>query len=167
MFETVDGKPIDVGFFVTPAEDKKIKKATSRDQFILGITSAAPSVRGNSAELSWQGKYLTDDWGRKRYHEVMLPAIIDKEGNVIIPERAEIQPLLNPYWNPDEKYIPRIDRPEWVSVGMLGQILIRDDGTCEVHGYCWPNEDGIATKAKKGYFVLERTSTNQILVLFR
>jgi hypothetical protein len=29
-----------------------------------------------------------------------------------------------------------------------------------------PNSEGIATKAKRGYRVLERTGTNQILVLF-
>lgn len=167
MFETVDGNPIDVGFFVTPGSEKKIRKAIAGDHFILGITSAAPSVRGNSAELSWYGKCLTDEWGRKKQHEVTVPAMKDREGNVIIPERTEIQPVINPYWNSDEKYIPRIERPEWVSVGLLGQILIRDDGTCEVHGYCWPNNNGIATKSEKGYYVLERTSTNQILVLFR
>ncbi|SDJ20335.1 hypothetical protein SAMN05216352_1331, partial [Alteribacillus bidgolensis] len=41
----------------------------------------------------------------------------------------------------------------------------RDDGTCEEQGYCWPNDNGIATKAEKGYFVLKRTGENQVLVL--
>jgi hypothetical protein len=167
MFETADGNPIDIGYFVAPAEGKKIRKATSKDSFILGITSATPSVLGNCTELRWQGKYIADEWGRKEYHEVLVPAVRDKEGNVIIPEKAEIQPVLNPNWNPREKYIPRLNRPEWVSVGLLGQILIRDDGTCEVHGYCWSNDDGIATKAEKGYFVLERTRPDQILILLR
>lgn len=42
---------------------------------------------------------------------------------------------------------------------------MRDDGTCETHGYCWPNDDGIATKSDKGYFVLKRTEPNQVLLL--
>jgi hypothetical protein len=166
MFETVDGNPIDVGYFVT-ADRGKIRKATASDPFILGITSATPSLLGDSAGLRWQGKYLTDKWGRKKYQEVTIPAEKDKDGNVMIPERTEIQPMLNPNWNPNEKYIPRIDRPEWAAVGLIGKILVRDDGTCSPNGYCRPNDDGIATKADNGYFVLKRTGSNQILVLFR
>ncbi|WP_101842724.1 SHOCT domain-containing protein [Halobacillus sp. Marseille-P3879] len=33
------------------------------------------------------------------------------------------------------------------------------------HGYCRPNDEGIATHAERGYFVLKRTGPNQILVL--
>ncbi|GAA3324898.1 hypothetical protein GCM10020331_054600 [Ectobacillus funiculus] len=53
-------------------------------------------------------------------------------------------------------------RPEWVAVGMLGKLLIRDDGTCKVNSYCQPNDDGIATASDKGYRVMERTGPNQI-----
>ncbi|ETT47620.1 hypothetical protein MHI48_18045 [Paenibacillus sp. FSL H7-0942] len=28
------------------------------------------------------------------------------------------------------------ERPEWVAVGMMGKLLIRDDGTCRENGYC-------------------------------
>lgn len=167
MFETEDGNPIDVGYFVTAVEKGKIKKGTASDHFILGITSATPSLLGNSAGLRWQGKYLTDDWGRKRFHEVTIPAKKDKEGNILTPERKEMQAILNPAWNFEVEYIPRIERKEWVAVGLLGQILVRDDGTCKEQGYCLPNDDGIATKAEKGYFVLKRTGVNQVLVLFK
>ena len=27
------------------------------------------------------------------------------------------------------------DRAEWLPVGLIGQMLVRDDGTCEAHGY--------------------------------
>lgn len=55
----------------------------------------------------------------------------------------------------------------WVVVGLIVQVLVRDDGTCETYRYCWSNNDGIATKAMKGYFVLKRTRYNQILILVR
>ncbi|OBZ18252.1 hypothetical protein A8L34_01295 [Bacillus sp. FJAT-27264] len=73
MFEMADGLPIDVGYFVTVAQEDRIRKATSADDFIIGITSATPSFVGNSAGLRWQDKYVTDEWGRKQYHEVTLP----------------------------------------------------------------------------------------------
>lgn len=165
MFETVDGNMIDVGYFVTVSEKDQIRIATSSDDFILGISSATPSLIGDSAGLSWHGSYVLDEWGRRTYHEVILPAIKDQNGNEMIPERSEIQPVINPGWDSQREYIPRKKRPEWVPVGLLGKILVRDDGTCETHGYCWPNDDGIATKSDKGYFVLKRTEPNQVLLL--
>ncbi|MCM3197165.1 peptidase G2 autoproteolytic cleavage domain-containing protein [Priestia megaterium] len=165
LFETVDGNQIDVGYFVTVVEEGKIRKATTNDHFILGITSATPSLLGNSAGLSWKEKYLTDEWGRKQYHKVTIPGKKDEKGNILIPEKQEMQPTLNPKWNANTKYIPRIERPEWVAVGLLGQVLVRDDGTCEEQGYCLPNDKGVATKSKKGYLVLKRTGLNQVLVL--
>ncbi|TKH11177.1 hypothetical protein FC678_12770 [Peribacillus simplex] len=146
MFETADGNSIDVGYFVTVSTEDKIRKAASNDLFILGITSATPGLLGNSGCLRWQGKYLTDEWGRKKYHEVTIPAQKDEEGNVIIPERKIMQPIPNPEWNPHEEYTSRVNRPEWVAVGLIGQVLVRDDGTCETHGYCWSNDDGIVTQ---------------------
>ncbi|WP_078430407.1 peptidase G2 autoproteolytic cleavage domain-containing protein [Alkalihalobacterium alkalinitrilicum] len=72
-------------------------------------------------------------------------AVKDNEGNIIVPEYTETQPILNPEWNPKEEYIPRMKRPEWVPVGLLGKLLIRDDGTCQPKGYCVPKDGGIAT----------------------
>ncbi|MGR5864683.1 hypothetical protein ACT7DZ_14455 [Bacillus cereus] len=51
-------------------------------------------------------------------------------------------------------------------VGLLGQIRVRDDGTCSVGGYCFPNTEGIATRSQKGYRVIKRINPNQILIMF-
>ncbi|MFC6602911.1 peptidase G2 autoproteolytic cleavage domain-containing protein [Ectobacillus funiculus] len=72
MFETVDGNPIETGYFVT-LDGKKIRKANERDDYILGITSANPVVLGDSAELRWEKKFQTDEWGRILYHDVIIP----------------------------------------------------------------------------------------------
>jgi trimeric autotransporter adhesin len=164
MFETLDGNAIDVGYFVT-TEGDKIRKATGDDMYVLGVTSATPGIIGDSGEMRWKGKFVTDEWGRIQHHEVMIQAEKDKEGNVLIPEKKEMQPMLNPEWDPQREYIPRKKRPEWVPVGMIGKVLVRDDGTCEVDGYCIQNDEGIATKASKGYRVMKRTGENQVLVL--
>lgn len=50
MFETIDGILIDVGYFVT-LDGKKIRKATSSDDYIFGVTIATPSVLPDSFEL--------------------------------------------------------------------------------------------------------------------
>ncbi|MFD4820413.1 peptidase G2 autoproteolytic cleavage domain-containing protein [Peribacillus butanolivorans] len=166
MFETVDEKPIDIGYFVT-LEGKKIRKANATDDYILGIVSADPAILADSGELRWKDKYVTDEWNRVQYHDVVIPAEKDKDGNVIVPERTEKQPILNPNWDPTKEYIPRSERPEWVEVGLLGKLRVRDDGTCQMNGYCKPNDEGIAMASDKGYRVMERTGPNQILVLFK
>lgn len=166
MFETLDGMPIDIGYFVT-LDGKKIRKANRNDDYILGVVSANPAVVGDSRELRWEKKYLTDEWGRVLYEDVVIPAVKDEGGNILVPEHAESQPVLNPEWDPAKAYIPRSKRAEWVTVGLLGKLLVRDDGTSEVNGYSKPNDEGIATASNKGYRVMERTGPNQILVLFK
>lgn len=166
MFETSNGEEIEVGYFVTLDGDR-IKKATSLDNYILGITSATPSIIGNSAGLNWQGRYQLDEWGRRTYHEVELPELKNKDGNVVIPAKTEVQPIMNPEWDGQRKYIPREKRPEWVPVGLVGQILVRDDGSCEMNGYCKSNDEGIATKSTEGFRVIKRTGENQVLVLIK
>lgn len=91
----------------------------------------------------------------------------NKEGKEIIPAKKEIQPVMNPDWDSQREYVPRQKRPEWVPVGLVGQVLVRDDGTCEVNGYCQPNDEGIATKATAGFRVIKRTGENQVLVLIK
>lgn len=168
MFETIDGNPIDVGYFVTFAEESdKIRIANEKDTYILGITSANPVVLGDSAELRWEKKFLTDKWGRIQYQNVLVPAVKDRKGNIVVPEHYEQQPIINPEWNPLQKYTPRTKRPEWVPVGMLGKLLVRDDGTCKPGQYCKPNEEGIATSSHTGYRVMKRTDVDQILILLK
>ncbi|UYZ00678.1 hypothetical protein OJ967_09385 [Peribacillus frigoritolerans] len=164
MFETVDCNSIDVGYFVT-LEGRKIRIATEKDDYILGITSATPFILAGTAELDWQDRFVTDEWGRIQYEEVVIPAEKDQQGIVMIPERTETQRIPNPKWNPDKEYIPRAQRSEWTAVGLVGQVRVRDDGTCKINGYCMPNGEGIATSSDHGYRVMERTGVNQVLVL--
>ena len=98
MFETVDGNPIEPGFFVALEEDK-VRIASSTDRYIIGITSAKPAFLSNSGELGWNRKYMTDEWGRTLYHDVWVPAVTDLDEMKITPERMERQPLINPEWN--------------------------------------------------------------------
>ncbi|PAB57931.1 peptidase G2 autoproteolytic cleavage domain-containing protein, partial [Anaeromicrobium sediminis] len=166
MFETIDGNPIDVGYCVALVGDK-IRKANSKDEYILGITSATPAIIADGGEMRWKYKYVIDEWGRVQYEDVVVPAEKDKDGKVIIPKRTETRPILNPEYDNTKEYIPRSKRPEWVAVGLIGQLLVRDDGTCKVNGYCMPNDEGIATASSTGYRVMERTGENQILVLVK
>ncbi|WP_155116212.1 peptidase G2 autoproteolytic cleavage domain-containing protein [Paenibacillus larvae] len=165
-FETKDGSPIEVGYFVT-TEGDRVRKANGKDSYVIGVTTAPSGFVGDSRELHWADKYTVDEWGRVQVQEVEIPPYKDEEGKVIISKRTELQPVLNPAWDPDIPYVSRLKRDEWVVVGLLGKLLVRDDGSCQVNGYCQPGENGIATKAKEGYRVLKRVAPERILILFR
>nr|WP_092070608.1 peptidase G2 autoproteolytic cleavage domain-containing protein [Dendrosporobacter quercicolus]NSL48312.1 hypothetical protein [Dendrosporobacter quercicolus DSM 1736]SDM12654.1 Peptidase_G2, IMC autoproteolytic cleavage domain [Dendrosporobacter quercicolus] len=171
MFESADGAEIEPGYFVAldDGEHEKIKVFNaSVDDYVLGVTSAAPGFLGNAGELRWEGKYLTDQWGRIQYQETEIPDLIhESTGTVILPAHTQTRPVLNPEFDPETPYLPRSRRPEWVPVGLLGKLRVRDDGTCAPGGYCRPNETGVATSSADGYRVLKRTGTGQVMILFR
>lgn len=154
-----------VGYFVKLSGDK-ISKCDDFDT-PLGIVSATPAIIGDSGELHWKNKFLTDDFGRLQYHEVTIPEEKDEEGNIIEEEHIEVQPVINPEWNSEEKYVPRKERPEWSAVGVLGKLIVYDDGTLKAGDKCRPGNGGIAVKSiENGYQVLKRISQDKVLIWF-
>ena len=89
------------------------------------------------------------------------------KGNVISPPSTRREPLLNPAFDSSKTYESRLQRPEWVAIGLLGKVLARDDGTSRVGQFVKSNEEGIATHSSEGYRVIRRTGPNQILVLVK
>ncbi len=183
-FEWEDGNPNNEdrrGKLVTLVGEK-IRFATADDDYILGVVSAAPCVVGDVQSEDWQGKWLTDAFGEKLTQTVHIPARYEErettdpetgetttESVLIEEEHDAVQWVLNPEFDAskNEEYISREDRKEWSPVGMIGKLVVVDDGTCEVNGYCKAGINGIATKADNGYRVMKRIDETHILVLVR
>lgn len=172
------------GLFVTWGANDKIKIANAGDE-IVGIVSATSSVIGNAYEDSWQGMYLTDAFGQPitqivhhdaEYADVEVPDI-DEHGNILDTTHTEQQLLreaydaeeyaVNPDYDPAQEYIPRSQRREWAKVGMLGQLIVIDDGTCTVGGRCAVGDNGKATAFESGYKVLKRIDDTHIKIFFK
>lgn len=161
MFEWMDGNPDEEdrrGRFVT-LDGEKIKFAESADDDIIGVVSAAASIIGDAYEDNWNGMYLTDIFGGNLYDDT----IIDEDGN------KHVYQTLNPDYDPDAIYVPRSERPEWDAVGMMGKLVVVDDGTCKVNEYCIPTTGGIATASsgRIGYRVLARIDDTHVKILMR
>ena len=175
-FEWADGNVNDedrVGYIVELDGDK-IKLANQYTEDVLGIISAMPTVLGDTAALEWHGKYVKDKWGRIQYaiqDFIEEQQTVDEDGNPITEEVtiSKLAPVINPDYDPDKAYYNRRSRKEWSTVGMLGKLYVRDDGTAEVNGYVKPAQGGIATKAagKTNMRVLERVDENTIRVLLK
>ncbi|MCM1329352.1 MAG: hypothetical protein NC253_07905 [Ruminococcus sp.] len=152
MFEWTDGNPDNEdrrGLFVT-LDGEKIRPANADDDYILGVVSATPSVIADAQ---------TDDWGKKWKTDVFGERLLDENGAWILNEdfRAE----------ENESYVSRLDRKEWAAVGLVGKLIVIDDGTCEVNGYCSPANGGIAVKSETGYRVLSRLDETHIKILVK
>ena len=170
-FEWADGNLFNedrIGKFITLVNGNKIKIASNGDE-ILGVISAIAAVTGDSYEDRWQGRYVTDVFGRIIYEdvEVEYKTDVDENGQPIVEKVMEKHPKLNPNYNPEEVYIPRSERPEWACVGLLGKVVLIDDGTCEPGGKCTCAADGTATMALEGYHVLRRLDDSHILILLK
>lgn len=141
-FEWLDGNKNNeerYGYFVTLDGDK-IRKATDKDDYILGVISKNPSVLGNS-DMEWSGKFLKDDFNSY---------LKKKETIVVDDEEVEIEfYVLSDDYDDTKEYVQRDNRPEWSAVGMLGVLPTLQDGTLKVNGYATVNKDGIATACEK------------------
>lgn len=169
-FEWFDGNPNNEdrrGHFVT-LEGDKIRYATANDDYILGVVSADPSVAGDMYSEDWHNRYLKDVFGNNIVEVVDVEETTNEFGE-IIPAHTERRWVLNPDYNPDLQYVSREERPEWAAIGIVGKLVVVDDGTCQVNGYCYPNADSIATTSqeKTNYRVMERLDDTHIRIFIR
>lgn len=169
-FEWMDGNPTDEdrrGRFVT-LDGNKIRYATADDDYILGVVSSEPTVVGDIHSETWRDMYLRDVFGSRIQEIVEVEESVDENGRTI-PAHVERRWVLNPDYNPEEKYVSREDRPEWDAVGIVGKLVVVDDGACQVNGYCYPDVDGVATKSesKTAYRVIERLDDTHIKIFIK
>lgn len=169
-YEWLDGNPDNEdrrGYFVT-LDGVKIRKATAEDDYVLGVISSTPAVIGNGYTDMWKDMYLTDVFGERLTEIVEVEETTDENGNVI-PAHTETRFIINPEYDHTQKYIGRDQRKEWAAVGTHGQLVVIDDGTCEVNAYCRVANDGTATKAdgKTEYRVTERLDDTHIRITIK
>ena len=173
MFEWKDGNPNNedrVGRFVT-LKGKNIEIANETSTYILGIVSGAPTIIGDNP-MRWQGKYLNDEWGRPIYEDIEVTYTeyerqVDGTFKEVEKTRIDHVRKLNPLYNAKEKYVPRAERKEWDFIGMMGKLLVKQDGTLIEDGFCKSGANGIATASDSGYYVMEVINNSQALILFR
>ena len=153
------------GKFVTLDGDK-IKLANDGD-YVLGIVTGSGAFIGNGQSENWHGKYLQDIYGDFVTEEIEIPESTDESTGEVVPAHTVKRFALNPEYDPNSEYVSREFRKEWSPVGMLGQIVLTDDGTCAVNSYCKPSENGVGTASDSGYRVLKRLDESHVKVLVK
>ena len=168
-FEWLDGNENNEdrrGLFVTLDGDK-IRPANATDDYIVGVISANPSIIGDVQSENWHGMYKKDVFGQPLTETVEIPESTDEITGEVIPAHTITRYVVNPNYNPDKEYTSREFRKEWACVGLMGKLIVVDDGTCEVNGYCKAADGGKATKADTGYRVMKRLDDTHIQILYR
>ena len=152
-FEWYDGNILNedrVGYMVQ-LKDGKIEYATDIDNCI-GVVSDTCILTGGACSLEWHGMYLKDKFGRDIYEEV----------------NGEMIQVKNPNYDESLVYISRDKRKEWCKVGIIGQVIVRQDGTLESESYvnC---VNGIATKSteKTSYRVVKVIDETVAIILVK
>ena len=174
-------------------------KIAQPGDYILGVISGNPALIGNGDE-EWRERWLYDEFDRPivkfvevpimelqevetgeyrteiQYDEndneieVQVPITKTKEVDTGKTEWKYVQ-VLNPDYDENKTYKSRIDRPEWEPIGMLGNLSIKDDGTCIPGEFCKCGVDGIATHADKRdfdtYLVTRRINDNVVKIVFK
>lgn len=134
-----------IGYLVA-LEGNRIKYANGDD--ILGIISGTASVIGDLAP-EWNNKYLKDKWGRY---------ILDNKGNKII----------NTGYDETMNYLDRSCRSEWGTVGLVGKVICRSDGTLNVGDYVQAlNGIGTKSSSKTNIRVIEKIDDETVKVFIR
>lgn len=195
MFEWADGNPDNEyrpGYFVDLQGDKII---LSTGNTPIGITTATSGVIGDVAEMCWKGALKRDEFGKllteddyaapirdivtspearaltfTKYDVSLIENVVAvlKDETEIAQVRA-VQPakrnIPGDGYKPNVEYIPRSQRKEWISVGLMGKLYVRDDGKCSPGGFC-DCKDGIAIPGST-YRVMTRNSDNVVKILFK
>ncbi|MCM3071738.1 peptidase G2 [Staphylococcus equorum] len=117
LMESQSGQPIEMGMIVA-LDGSKVRKAQQGD-YPIGIISGTASLVSNDKSFHHKDRYLKDEYGvvMTEHKEVTYT---DDEG-IEHSEWRDI-PVDNPDYVEDLEYKSRSERPEWNTVGMLGQI---------------------------------------------
>lgn len=83
-------------------------------------------------------------------------------------EQIKIQPIINSEYDSSIPYILHRKHSEWAPTGLLGQLIVQDDGTCWAGGYCKNGDNGLATLSlTRGWQIMECIDENHIKILFK
>jgi hypothetical protein len=152
-FEWADGNPSaeDRCGLSVVLDGDKIRPAKSGETPI-GVISANPSVIGDGDIDRWKGKFLRDDYGKHiledydvlEWVEVVTEEVDGEKTSRDLPHsypedeipegltppkdatRKTLQRrMIDPAYDPAMPYIPRAERPEWSTVGLMGKLRLR------------------------------------------
>ena len=147
-FESADGLPIPVGTIVTSAGAGKIQVAGKNDDYLLGVVSRTAGLLMGGATFHWAGRYERGEFGEHVYEEVPDTGWKPKDGQTEEDRPKIRRKKEHSSYDPTQEYTPRAGRPEWHTVGLIGQVYTRCDSKLKAHDWVASGKDGCATPSQ-------------------
>jgi hypothetical protein len=135
-FENYVTGEIGMGVLITLV-DLKAKVAGPGD-IVDGVVSGTAGIILGDSPFAWAKRYLTDDWGRIVYEDVIDP---ESGQTVSVPKE-------NPDYDATVQNVPRSSRPdEWTCMAEIGQVHVRVASDVIPGDWLEAGEGGVAVKA--------------------
>ena len=180
MYEWIKIPRERLGLFVQFSVQEPNKIEPYNGGKLLGITTICSVIESDDPD-HWHNAYEANEVGDVYLKNERLAVGIKQYDQDEEMSYIETKPwdhyvrIATNEFNKSQQYVRRSQRPEWVRVNLLGKVIVRDNGKCVAGGYCKPviSDDaefmGTAEPAvstdMNSFYVLERLSTNTILVL--
>ena len=163
-----------------PESPGKIRPAVDYAN-IIGV-SAINAVAESDNPDHWHAENLCNEYGDAYMKKSEL--VIGEKKYDNLEEMAYIAtrpwshyvPIKNRAFDKGLKYVPRVNRPEWVRVCIMGKTVVEDDGTCMAGGYGCLYEGRLMERmgtltacddAYCSYYIIERLSEKTVKVFVR
>lgn len=184
LYEYENPKENLLGKFVTFSKENPGKITVAKnDDYIIGVVTIKHAVLSNESQ-EWQGKYLKNEYGDTYIAQKEIARGVKqydsiRETDIICTFKdVDYSGVINPEFNSELTYDRRQAREEWATVALLGQVIVRDNGTCSPGDFCTlyqgDNKDlfGTAVVAKNNistpkFYVLNRVSSTTITILMK
>ena len=146
----------------------KVEEALAVDATSPVLPSLEPAGSAESAES--QIEAIIRDLDTAKDDADLLKSVADHfEDNAIRERILALDPsevmVTSPAFKVGEPYVPRSQRPEWIPVGLIGKVVVRDDGTLRAGQTCKCRR-GIAVPGDR-WRVLRRVSPDSVLILYK
>lgn len=173
------------GLFVRPSTEdpNKIEPVTSPSQDILGVTTVQALTTSDDPE-NWKFAYLCNEVGDRFLKNDRIAIgvkVYDQINEFSYISTRPYDHYVNVNtdgYDPNQKYVKRSNRKEWVRVNLVGKVIVRDNGKCNPGEYCQPSQKIGKLKMGVGYaepadfkvlgwkfFVSQRITENTIEII--
>ena len=149
---------------------------------LIGVSSPNFLITSDNPK-EWPDKYVCNDLNdtyMKNISVAKATAIWDEKNEMEIIKTYKdyiYEPILNPTFKDDLKYVQRIDRENWLNVIILGKCIVFDNGNCIPGQFCEPYDGpdeksfGIAVPSintnRERFYVISRVSDKSIMILLK
>ena len=172
-----------LGRFMTfdKSEKSKVKFAKDSD-YIIGVSSVC-AIETSDDPDEWKYAYLCNEYGDLYLQKERLAVGAKQYDQMMEMNYIRTYPwehfvrIPNKYFDENQQYVKRSNRPEWVRVTLVGKAIVKDNGKCKPGTFCSPYNGkikdlhGTAVESgkysKNKFYVIDRLSENTILVLIK